>query len=984
MRSRVRPLAGLLVTIILTAGALQARTGPVTTPKEQFGFELGDDYQLANYKQLTEYWKKLDAESDRMTLVDIGKTEEGRSQLMAIITSPENHKKLARYKEIARKLALAEGLTDDQARALAAEGKAVVWIDGGLHATEVLGAQQLMQTVYELVSKNDPETTRFLRDIVILATHANPDGHDLVADWYMREKDPLKRSMAGLPRLYEKYAGHDNNRDSYMSNLKETENMNRQLFMEWFPQIMYNHHQTGPTGTVLFAPPFRDPFNYVFDPLVPLGIDLVGASMHNRFAVEGKPGATMRRGAGYSTWWNGGLRTTVYYHNMIGLLTETIGSPTPMEIPFVPGRNLPSGDLPYPITPQKWHFKQSIAYSLTANRAVLDVASKHREDFLFNIYRMGKNSIERGSRDNWTMYPHRIDAVNAAVAKERGESGAGGPVRTNVGGGFSPTVEAKFYELLRDPAQRDPRGYVLTADQADFLTAAKFVNVLLKNGITVHRATAAFTVGGTSYPAGSFVVKTAQAFRPFVLDMFEPQDHPNDFQYPGGPPIPPYDNAGWTVAYQMGVKFDRILDGFEGPFEKVTGLVTPAPGQVTDASGAAGYTFSHAQNDAFIAVNRLLKNGDEVYWLTKPAGGAAGAGAAAGGASAGGASGAGAGAPARGPMPYTGGSASASGPGTMYVTARPQTVAVLKKAATDLGITFTAVTTRPDGDAIKLRPVRIGLGDRYGGSMPSGWVRLILERYEFTFEQVFPQTLDAGNLRAKYDVLIFTDGGIPESDNARGGGFGGGGGGGFGGPVAPDSIPAEYRAHVGNVTVAKTVPQIKAFLEQGGTVLTIGSSTSLASHLKLPIADALVERTANGGTRSLPQDKYYIPGSVLEVAVDPTHPLAYGMGPRADVLFDHSPSFRLLPDAALKGVRPVAWFATDKPLRSGWAWGQSYLQGSIAAAEAQVGKGRLFIFGPEITFRAQPHGTFKLLFNGIYYGPAVSGTAPWSSPTAAQ
>jgi hypothetical protein len=231
--------------------------------------------------------------------------------------------------------------------------------------------------------------------------------------------------------------------------------------------------------------------------------------------------------------------------------------------------------------------------------------------------------------------------------------------------------------------------------------------------------------------------------------------------------------------------------------------------------------------------------------------------------------------------------------------------------------------------------------------------------------------------------LIFTDGGIPESDNARGGG-GGGGGGGFGAPPPADSIPAEYRAHVGSVTVAKTVPQIKAFLEQGGTVLTIGSSTNLASHLKLPIADALVERTANGGTRSLPQDKYYIPGSVLEVAVDPTHPLAYGMGPRADVLFDHSPSFRLLPDAALKGVRPVAWFATDKPLRSGWAWGQSYLQGSIAAAEAQVGKGRLFIFGPEITFRAQPHGTFKFLFNGIYYGPAVSGTAVSSSPTAAQ
>ena len=170
---------------------------------------------------------------------------------------------------------------------------------------------------------------------------------------------------------------------------------------------------------MLFAPPFRDPFNYIFDPLIPLGIDLVGAAMHNRFVAEDKPGATMRRGANYSTWWNGGLRTTVYFHNMIGLLTETIGNPTPMEIPFVPARQLPSGDLPYPIAPQKWHFRQSIEYSLTANRAVLDVASRHREQFLFNIYRMGRNSIERGSTRHLDDVPDaRRSACSEAIARD--------------------------------------------------------------------------------------------------------------------------------------------------------------------------------------------------------------------------------------------------------------------------------------------------------------------------------------------------------------------------------------------------------------------------------------------------------------------------------------------------------------------------------------------------------------------------------------
>ncbi|MDP9200489.1 MAG: M14 family metallopeptidase, partial [Gemmatimonadota bacterium] len=326
-----------LLAIPGTASA-QAR---ITSPRLQFGHYIGDDYFLANYSQMIDYWHKLDRESDRMKMVRIGTSAEGRPMWMAIITSPANHKKLARYQEISRRLALAENLTDAQARLLASEGKIVVWIDGGLHASEVLGAQQLIQTVYELVSRTDPETLRFLRDDIILCVPANPDGQELVSNWYMREADTLKRSTSRLPRLYHKYAGHDNNRDSYMASQPETQAMDSILFRAWYPQIMYNHHQTGPIGTVIFAPPFRDPFNYNFDPLVPMELDLVGAAMHSRFVAEGKPGATMRSGSGYSTWWNGGLRTTVYFHNMIGLLTEAIGNPTPMEIPLVAERLLP-------------------------------------------------------------------------------------------------------------------------------------------------------------------------------------------------------------------------------------------------------------------------------------------------------------------------------------------------------------------------------------------------------------------------------------------------------------------------------------------------------------------------------------------------------------------------------------------------------------------------------------------------------------------
>ncbi len=154
---------------------------------------------------------------------------------MMIITSPENLKKLDHYKEISSKLAHAEGLTDEQAHALAREGKAVVWIDGGLHASETVGSQQEMEMVYQMASRTDPETMRFLNDVIGLYVLANPDGQELCATWYMREKDPLKRSLNGLPRLYAKYVGHDDNRDFYMSAMKETTNMNHQLFLEWYP-----------------------------------------------------------------------------------------------------------------------------------------------------------------------------------------------------------------------------------------------------------------------------------------------------------------------------------------------------------------------------------------------------------------------------------------------------------------------------------------------------------------------------------------------------------------------------------------------------------------------------------------------------------------------------------------------------------------------------------------------------------------------------
>jgi len=928
----MRKFFAVITFFIVVTARLSAQSVP--SPKSFFGFNIGDDYQLANYTQTEAYFKKL-AASPRTKFIDIGLTEEGRHQFMLVVSSPENIKNLAKYKGISQKLARAEGLTDAQAHALSLQGKPIVWIDGGLHASEVVGAHQLIQTAYDLVSRTDPETMRLLDKDIILMVHANPDGQELVSNWYMQEKDPKKRNT-NTPRLWEKYIGHDNNRDFYMMNMKETQNITRQQYLEWLPQIVYKHHQAGPAGSVVAGPPFRDPFNYVYDPLLVTSLDAVGSAMNSRLNKEGKPGYTQRSGTEFSTWWNGGLRTATYFHNMVGLLTEIIGSPTPSSIPLVPERLIPNSATPFPVLPQTWHFVQSIDYSVSLNYAVLDYAARNGDAMLYNAYQMGKNSIDRGNKDTWTLSPKRSLAITEAYKASQtpdtsanaggGRRGGGGAVTVGGGSGFGRNgIPQKFFDtILRNPELRDPRGYIMTADQPDFATVIRFINTCLRSGLVVQQATSSFTVAGKTYPANSYIIKTNQAFRPEVLDRFEPQDHPNDFLYPGGPPIRPYDMTGWTLAYQMGVKFDRILDDFSGPFKRIPyGQLQTMPAQTVPAT-TGGYTLSAKANNSFIAVNELLAAGADVYRMSS--------------------------------------SSESADAGTFYV-ASPSAAAkaALTKVAAEFDVTVSPVSSQP-ANLVKLAPARIALWDNYGGSIASGWVRWLMEQYHFPFKVVYPQEFDAGDLKSKYDVIVFVGGAIPQA-TAGGRRGGGGGGGGFG--FGQQDVPAQYTAWTGRVTAEKTVPQLKTFLEAGGSIVTIGTSANLAYDLNLPVHNALVDMV-NGREVPFSGDKFYVPGAVLHASLDTSDPANWGMPAEADVMYDSSPAFKLDKDAAKKGVKPLMWFATDKPLRSGWAFGQQYLKDDVAAFSATIGAGNLYAFGPEITFRGQSHGTFKLLFNELY------------------
>ncbi len=383
----------------------------------------------------------------------------------------------------------------------------------------------------------------------------------------------------------------------------------------------------------------------------------------------------------------------------------------------------------------------------------------------------------------------------------------------------------------------------------------------------------------------------------------------------------------------MGVQFDRILDSFDGPFTKVDmkadGSLDAAAAPVTGPANPAGWLISHKENDSFVVVNRLLKASCDVYWMGKDV--------------------------------------QNMGTGSIWVPASAAAKQIIETGAKQLGVGAIGLAAAPSGAAMKLKPIRIGLYDQYGGLMPSGWTRWILEQFEFPFEVVYPQTLDAGDLRSKFDVLVFVDGAA-----RLGAGGGGRGGGGGGGGATPADLPDEYKGMTGRLSADKTMPQIRKFVESGGSIVTIGSSTSMAESLGIPVSSYMTEMGADRKEHALPQDKFYVPGSLLKMSVDNTNPLAYGMPDKVDVFFDSSPVFKMGPDAALKHTSSVGWFAGPEVLDSGWAWGQQYLDGGTAVAQASVGEGTVVLLGPEVAFRAQPHGTFKLLFNGLYVGSAQS------------
>lgn len=552
----VKALAVLFITSTLIGVASAQRVAPARTvipsPHSVFGFNPGDDRTIIDWKQITDYFARLDKASDRVHVETIGTSTLGRKMIAAFISAPENIRSLEKYKAIQARLAdPRKVVTDAERDQLVRDGKTVVVISCSIHSTEIVASQ--MSTVLAHNLANDADSLPILRNtILILIPSPNPDGVDIVANWY-RKTLGTSEEGSGPPELYHHYAGHDDNRDWFMLNLKETKAVTRLLWKEWFPQIVYDVHQQGSNGSRFFVPPFYDPPNPNIAPLLLREVGLIGHKMAADVTAAGFKGILTN--ALYDTWWHGGFRTAPYYHNSIGILTEaasarlmTPSNTTREQLSRSSTRGMRSAmevstNFPNPWPGGVWRPRDIMQMEMIACHSLLSLASNYRADYLRNFYELGKANLSS-------------------------TAGEGKPI-----------------------------AYLIPAGLGKDENVAKMIGALVEQGVEVHRLDKELhAVTGTQYlrklpsgelqinilssiaggpaevPAGSYIIFLNQPYRPNILTLFEPQHYP-DRKTATGEAERPYDVAGWTLPLQMGIESTAVLSISDSPSERKLTLI---------------------------------------------------------------------------------------------------------------------------------------------------------------------------------------------------------------------------------------------------------------------------------------------------------------------------------------------------------------------------------------------------------------------------
>jgi hypothetical protein len=813
---------------------------------------------LADWSQIGGYFTRLAAASPRIRVDTLGRTTQGRAYLLVTISDSANLARRAALMDAQRRLADPRALDSLEERRLIASQPAVVLISCSIHSTEIAASQMAMELAHRLVT--DSALGAALRNVVVLLVpSANPDGIDIVTDWYRRTRlTPYDGTSP--PWLYHPYVGHDDNRDWYMLTQPETRYLTRVLYAAWFPEVVYDIHQMGATGARMFTPPFDDPVNPNLDGMLVEAINHVGLVMGAALADAGLTGVAHE--TGFDLWWHGGNRTVPARHNMIGILTEAASARIASPIRLAPtalrqperGVNYPS-----PWAGGWWRLRDIVDYELVTSEALITLASRERAGFVQRFVRLARRQIEAGRTE-------------------------------------------------------PPAAYVLPAGQRDPGARAQLANLLLADGVEVWRARAPFTAGGKSYAAGALVIPLAQPYRAHVKDLFERQHYPARAAYPGGPALPPYDVTGWTLPLQMGVEVDSIGVSARGDLERVDTVTVPAGG----VSGRGDVVLlANRSNAEATAVWRALAGRASVTFA--PAAFEAGGRAW-----------------PRGTLVVRGGRAA------------------LDASARALGFEGVAVPRLAPwrGAPVVAHVPRVALYRSWNGSLDEGWTRWVLEQLGIPFTTVTDSAIRSGGLGALFDVVI-----LP-SEPARA----------IRGGRPQGSLPPQYTGGLGE----PGAEALKAFLREGGTVIALGEATAYCiADLGVPgnVASAVRQGRGEMGAGAAPgraAAAFSAPGSVFEVEVDRTDPIASGMDPATAVYFISTPILDAGP-----GARVVAAYPRDRdPLLSGYAEHIEAIAGHPALLEQPVGRGRAILFAFRPQHRGQTNATFKLLTNAILYGAA--------------
>lgn len=792
--------------IILFSTALVAQ---VPTPRSVLGFHPTDDKTIADWTQITNYFARLDTASSRVAVKEIGKTTLGKPLIVAFISSPENIRNLDRYRQINAKFADPRMIKPGELDTLIKNGKTIVSISCSIHSTEIVASQMSMNLAYELATANDDETKQILDNtILLLIPSANPDGIDIVANWY-RKTLGTKSEGTSPPELYHHYAGHDNNRDWFMLNLAETRAITKLFWQEWFPQIVYDVHQMGQSGARFVIPPFFDPPNPRIPPSILREVGLVGYKMAADLQAKNIEGVATN--TTFDTWWHGGFRSSPYYHNSIGILSEAASADLMSPVTITREqlqRNRAARGFPSPLATDTahpdaweggvWRPRDIAEIEMTASRALLSLAAKYRERYLRNF--------------------HALNDANVKV----------------------------------DP--KVPQAYVIMAGQPHSERVARFIEVLLWQGIEVygmkhelyvkHSPTEEFH----EIPLGSFLVFLNQPQKNNVLSLFERQVYPHRVNEKGEAE-PPYDVAGWTLPLQMGVETYEIWEIRD--LEKYRGTLDRVP-----------------------------------HWNY------------------------------------------------------PRAILNL----TQSGIPFPKFS-----NPLKTAP-KIGLYKPFTSSMDEGWTRYVFDDHQIPFRSISNADVRAGRL--DHDVVILAADGENTIMNG----------------LSLQRYPDEYAGGVGEAGIEN----LKRFVENGGKLICFDDSCELViKRFGLPMKNVLA---------GLPRNQFYNPGSVVKLKVDTSHRYARTMLEETPAYFISSSAFELLSSGSSGTTRPeggtqnaaevgipkvIARYAEKDALMSGWMLGEKLLNGKVALAEVEYGKGKIVLFAFRPQHRGQSHATFPFIFNAL-------------------